>query len=108
VWEAEESPLVEAVARKRLMETEIDLGRWSVRVVLSGVYKRSINPFTNPYPVYNHTSKICDKLVSEMQEWHGARYTVAWDQAGTILQEELLKDGHSRGDSGHVRKAAME
>jgi hypothetical protein len=30
------------------------------------------------------------------------------DQAGTVLQEESLKDRHSRGDNGHSRKAAME
>jgi hypothetical protein len=66
---AEESPLLEAIARKRLM-TQQAAGRlsgccgdlWSVEisdnavvtVVPSGVYQWSVNPFTNPHPVYNH------------------------------------------------------
>jgi hypothetical protein len=32
-------------------------------VVPSGVYKWSINPFTNPYPVYSHTTLTRDSIV---------------------------------------------
>jgi hypothetical protein len=72
--EAEESPLLEAAARERVVKSQQAARRlswccgflWSVQlsdnaviiVVSSGVCRWSINPFTNLYPVYIHTSKI--------------------------------------------------
>jgi hypothetical protein len=57
VWEVEESPMVEAVARKRLVETEDTIVsvicikcscEWCIQVL-------NKLKFTNPYPVYSHT-----------------------------------------------------
>jgi hypothetical protein len=39
---------------------------------------------------------------------HGVRDTLMRDQAGTVLQEEPLKDGRLRGDNGRTRKATVE
>jgi hypothetical protein len=39
---------------------------------------------------------------------HGVKDTVVTDKARIMLQEEPLKDGCSRGDSGHAMKAALE
>jgi hypothetical protein len=39
---------------------------------------------------------------------HGIRDTVIRDQAGTVLQEELLKNKRSRGDNERTRRAVME
>jgi hypothetical protein len=71
VREAEESALLEAIARERLVKTHragrgladavviCELWRLAVAlqqlVVPSHVYKWSINPYTNPKPIYSHT-----------------------------------------------------
>jgi hypothetical protein len=39
---------------------------------------------------------------------HRVRYTVVKDQAGTVLQEEPLKDGRSSGDDGLARNETRE
>jgi hypothetical protein len=43
-----------------------------------------------------------------MQEWHCIRDTVVMDQVGKMMQEETLRDRHSRGENGWTKKAAME
>jgi hypothetical protein len=71
--EAEESPLLEAVARVRLVKTQqagkglacavVNCEVWRLEIALwllsvpSGVHKWSINPISNPYPVYSHAPK---------------------------------------------------
>jgi hypothetical protein len=70
VREPEESPLLEAVARERLVTkqagkdlagTVVICELWRLAVVLKllvfprRVLKWSIDPFTNPNPVYSHT-----------------------------------------------------
>jgi hypothetical protein len=67
VWEAEESPLLEAVARERLMKTAgwerlsgccVICKLWILAIALkliafsSGVYKWSINPISKQNPLY--------------------------------------------------------
>jgi hypothetical protein len=67
--EVEESPSVEAVARKQLVETVLDCSHKSMcvsdvkSVVPSGVYKWSINPIFNPYLIYSHTPLEHDNTV---------------------------------------------
>jgi hypothetical protein len=72
-WEAEESPLVEAVVRERHVKIQqagkglagavVNCKVWRLAVSLqllvvpSGEYKEARNPFTNPYPLYRHTTK---------------------------------------------------
>jgi hypothetical protein len=67
--EAEESPLLVAVTRKWLVKTQAgkalagagvicELWILAVALYFRVVCMRSINPFTNPYPVYSHTLKI--------------------------------------------------
>jgi hypothetical protein len=66
---AEESPLLEAVARERLLKTAgwirlsgccgdlrvVEIAMvLQLLVVTSGVCKWSVNPFTNPNPVSSH------------------------------------------------------
>jgi hypothetical protein len=65
--EAEESSLLETVARERLVKTQqtrkglanavVICEFWRLLVVPSRVYKWPISPFTNPNPVYSHTPK---------------------------------------------------
>jgi hypothetical protein len=69
--EAEESSLLEAVVRERLLKTQ-QAGKalagavvickvWRPAVALvvsSGVHNRSINPFINPYPAHPYIVKI--------------------------------------------------
>jgi hypothetical protein len=80
IWEreAEESPLLEAVARERVVKTQqsakglacavVSFTVWRLAVALqllvltSPVYKWSINPFTNPNPVYGHTLQVAMSL----------------------------------------------
>jgi hypothetical protein len=76
--EAKESPLLEAVTRKRLVKT-LQAGEdlvlaavicevWRLAVALlllvlpSRVYKWSIYPISNPNPVYSHTRTIRDSI----------------------------------------------
>jgi hypothetical protein len=48
----------------------VEIGDSAVIVVPSDVYKWSINPFTNPYPVYRHgytvTIHICLKVPMDL------------------------------------------
>jgi hypothetical protein len=81
--EDKESPLLEAVARERLMKTQQagkrlsgccgNLCRLAIALYLpvfpSRVYKWSINPFTNPYPVYSHTSINRDNMNYAPRSW---------------------------------------
>jgi hypothetical protein len=56
--EAEESPLLEPVARERLVkiwQARRCLAALYLRVVPIGVYKWSLNRVTNPNPVYSNT-----------------------------------------------------
>jgi hypothetical protein len=48
------------------------------------------------------------KTLAAVPFLHGLRDAVVRDQVGTMLQEEPLKDGRSRGDNGRARKAAMK
>lgn len=47
-------------------------------------------------------------LLPENGSLHRPRDTVGKDEAGTVLQEEPLKDGRSRGDDGRARNKTME
>jgi hypothetical protein len=75
--EAEESPLLEAVARERLVKRQagkclagavVICELWSLAVTLkllvvpSRVCKMSINPLTNPNTVYSHTHCVAASL----------------------------------------------
>jgi hypothetical protein len=69
VREAEESPVLETVARERLVKalqtgeylacSDVEISDTAVITSVSnGVCKWSVLPFTNPYPVYRHTPEI--------------------------------------------------
>jgi hypothetical protein len=99
--EAEESPLLRGVTKQRPVKTLqagedlacSDLYRVkisdSVVGVPSGVYESSINPFTNPYPVYSHT-KIMTVLTQKSSlrgQSHIRSAFGYWQRVGVKIQE---------------------